>query len=53
MHLGHQHQFHPGCFPAVGGATHVPLEASNGDPCGSGGAGNAYKVAAADVAGKQ
>lgn len=53
MHLGHQHQFHPGCFPAVGGATHVPLEASYGDPCGGGGAGNAHKVAAADVAGKQ
>lgn len=37
----------------MGGATHIPLKASDGDPFGGAGAGDAHKVAAADVAGKQ
>lgn len=42
-----------GNLPEVGGATHIPLKASDGESFGGASAGDAHKVAAPDVAGKQ
>lgn len=42
-----------GHLQEVGRATHIPLKASDGEPFGGASAGDAHKVAAADVAGEQ